>query len=55
MSVVPPLQTIPVGVVVERSKGASQWSDFALAAGQRARRRAGVAALDQAVLTTASA
>ncbi len=28
MSVAPPLQTIPVGVVVERSKSASQWSDF---------------------------
>ncbi len=28
MSVVSPLQTIPVGVVVERSKSASQWSDF---------------------------
>lgn len=28
MSVAPPLQTIAVGVVVERSKGASQWSDF---------------------------
>jgi uncharacterized protein DUF3305 len=28
LSISPPLQTIPVGVVVERSKGASQWSDF---------------------------
>ena len=28
MSIAPPLQTIAVGVVVERSKGASQWSDF---------------------------
>ena len=28
MSVAPPLQTIAVSVVVERSKGASQWSDF---------------------------
>jgi hypothetical protein len=28
MSVAPPLQTIAVGVVVERSKSASQWSDF---------------------------
>ena len=28
MNIAPPLQTIAVGVVVERSKGASQWSDF---------------------------
>jgi hypothetical protein len=28
LSVAPPLQTIAVSVVVERSKGASQWSDF---------------------------
>ena len=28
MSIAPPLQTIAVGVVVERSKGVSQWSDF---------------------------
>lgn len=28
MSVAPPLQTIAVGVVVERSKSASQWNDF---------------------------
>ena len=28
MSIAPPLLTIPVGVVVERSKGASQWVDF---------------------------
>lgn len=28
MKVAPPLQTIAVGVVVERSKGLSQWSDF---------------------------
>ena len=29
MSVAPPLQTIAVGVVVERTKGVTQWSDFA--------------------------
>ena len=28
MSVIAPLQTIAVGVVVERSKSASPWSDF---------------------------
>ncbi len=28
MSVVPPLASIPVGVVVERSKSASQWADY---------------------------
>ena len=28
MSIAPPLQTIAVGVVVERCKAASQWSDF---------------------------
>jgi hypothetical protein len=28
MSAVPPLASIPVGVVVERSKSASQWADF---------------------------
>ena len=28
MSAVPPLMTIPVGVVVERSKSASPWADF---------------------------
>lgn len=28
MKVAPPLQTIAVGVVVERSKGVTQWSDF---------------------------
>jgi hypothetical protein len=28
MSVAPPLATIPVGVVVERSKGSSQWVDY---------------------------
>jgi hypothetical protein len=28
MSAAPPLATIPVGVVVERSKAASQWLDF---------------------------
>ncbi|MFN3655875.1 MAG: DUF3305 domain-containing protein [Pseudolabrys sp.] len=28
MSVAPPLATIPVGVVVERTKAASQWVDF---------------------------
>lgn len=28
MNVAPPLQTIAVGVVVERRKGVSQWSDF---------------------------
>lgn len=27
-AVVPPLATIPVGVLVERSKSASQWADF---------------------------
>ena len=29
MSVAPPLQTIAVGVVVERTKGVTQWSEFA--------------------------
>ena len=29
MSVTPPLQTIAVGVVVERTKGVTQWSEFA--------------------------
>ncbi|HET7848401.1 MAG TPA: DUF3305 domain-containing protein [Pseudolabrys sp.] len=29
MNVAPPLQTIAVGVVVERSKGVTEWSDFA--------------------------
>ena len=48
MSVVPPLQTIPVGVVVERSKGVTPLERFPLAAGERAHRRAGDAALDQA-------
>ena len=28
MSAVPPLASIPVGVVVERSKSSSQWADF---------------------------
>ncbi len=28
MSVSPPLETIPVGVVVERSQGTSQWVDY---------------------------
>lgn len=28
MSIAPPLATIPVGVVVERSKAASQWLDY---------------------------
>jgi hypothetical protein len=28
MSVAPPLATIPVGVVVERSKAASRWADY---------------------------
>ena len=28
MSIVPPLKTIPVGVVVERSKSANPWADF---------------------------
>jgi hypothetical protein len=28
LRVAPPLQTIAVGVIVERSKGVSQWSDF---------------------------
>jgi hypothetical protein len=28
MSVVPPLATIAVGVLVERSKGSTQWADF---------------------------
>ncbi|HZL62609.1 MAG TPA: DUF3305 domain-containing protein [Pseudolabrys sp.] len=28
MSAVPPLASIPVGVVVERSKSASQWADY---------------------------
>jgi hypothetical protein len=28
MSVVPPLRTIPVGIVVERTKGVSQWADY---------------------------
>lgn len=28
MSVAPPLATIPVGVVVERTKGSSQWVDY---------------------------
>ena len=28
MSAVPPLATIPVGVLVERSKSASQWADY---------------------------
>ena len=28
MSAVPPLASIPVGVVVERSKSSSQWTDF---------------------------
>ena len=28
MSVAPPLQTIAVGVVVERTKGANRWSEF---------------------------
>jgi len=28
LSVVPPLASIPVGVVVERSKSSSQWADF---------------------------
>lgn len=28
MSAAPPLETIPVGVVVERSKGTSHWVDF---------------------------
>jgi hypothetical protein len=29
MSIAPPLQTIAVGVVVERTKGVTQWSEFA--------------------------
>ena len=29
MSIISPLQTIAVGVVVERSKGVTQWSEFA--------------------------
>jgi hypothetical protein len=28
MSIVPPLATIPVGVIVERSKSANPWADF---------------------------
>jgi hypothetical protein len=28
MSAAPPLATIPIGVVVERSKGSTQWADF---------------------------
>jgi hypothetical protein len=28
MSVAPPLKTIPVGVIVERSKSTNQWADF---------------------------
>ena len=28
MSIIPPLASIPVGVVVERSKGAGPWTDF---------------------------
>jgi hypothetical protein len=28
MSVAPPLETIPVGIIVERTKGLSQWADY---------------------------
>ncbi len=48
MSVISPLQTIEVGVVVERSKGVTQWSEYAWRPVERARRRAGDAILDQA-------
>ena len=49
MSVVTPITTIAVGVVVERSKGASLWSDFLWRPVVGSDRRAGDAALDAAV------
>ena len=49
MSIATPLKTIAVGVVVERSKGAGAMDRFSVAAGCGLDRRAGHAALDQAV------
>ena len=47
MSAVVPLASIPVGVVVERTKGASPVGRFSLASGERPCRSAGYAALDE--------
>ena len=55
MSIISPLQTIAVGVVVERTQGRHAMERIRLASGRRARRRAGNAALDASSPTTASA